>query len=113
LDKEIKNNIAAFGKPATLKGLKELTFRLDTRLEERRLELRQEQGRAGYPSTGHSGTYRTNAPPLANHAKTTHSPAPPAELAPSTALTTPQTGLRVPSHTSDGTVPMELDSNGV
>ena len=111
LDKEIKNNMAAFGKPATLKGLKELAICLDTRLEERRLELRQEQGRAGYPSTRHGGTYRTNAPP--NHAKTTPGPAPPAQPAPSTAPTTPQTGLRVPSHTTDGTVPMELDSNGV
>src|ERR1700738_3391756 len=31
----------------------------------------------------------------------------------STALIMPQTGLRVLSHTTDGTVPMKLDSNGV
>ena len=40
LDKDIKNGMAAFGKPATLKGLKELAIRLDIRFEERRLEVR-------------------------------------------------------------------------
>ena len=108
LDKEIKNNMAAFGKPDTLKGLKELAIRLDTRLEERRLEIRQEQGRAPYSSARHGATSRFNAPPT--HAKTTPNSASPAT---STAPTTPQAGLRVPSHTADGTVPMELDASGV
>jgi hypothetical protein len=108
LDKDIKNNMAAFGKPETLKGLKELAIRLDTRLEERRLEVRQEQGRPSYSSTRQSGTPRFNAQPT--HVKTTPAPASPAT---STAPITPQTGLQVPSHTADGTVPMELDANGV
>ena len=101
--------MAAFSKPETLKGLKELAIHLDSRLEERRLELRQEQGRTAYPSMRHGGTHRLNAP--LNHIKTIPSSAPPAMPAPFTALTTPQTGLRVPFHTTDGTVLMEFNSN--
>jgi hypothetical protein len=108
LDKEIKNNMAAFGKPDTLKGLKDLAIRLDTRLEERRLEVRQEQSRAPYSSTRPSVTPRFTAPPI--QAKTTSNPAPPVT---STTPTMPSTGPRIPSHTADGTVPMELDSHGV
>jgi Retrotransposon gag protein. len=103
LDKEIKNNMAAFGKPGTLKLLKELAIRLDTRLEERRLEIRQEQGRATFPQRGPP---RSQIP--ATTAKST-----PAPTSSATVPTTPQTALRVPSHTADGTVPMELDAQGV
>ena len=101
LDKEIKNNMAAFGKPATLKLLKELAIRLDTRLEERRLEVRQEQARIQYPQR--SGP-RTQLP--ATQTK-------PASSSASTTPITPQTALRVPSHSADGTVPMELDAHRV
>ena len=110
LDKDIKNIMAAFGKPVTYKLLKELAVRLDSRFEERRLEVRQEQGRASYPSTTSRLTPRFHSP--APHTKMTPAPAP-APTTPTSTPTTAPTSLRVPSHSADGTVPMELDSSGV
>ena len=114
LDKDIKNIMAAFGKPVTYKLLKELAVRLDSRFEERRLEVRQEQGRASYPSTISRLTPRFHSP--APHTKITPAPAPAPTTTTSASTSTPtsaSTSLRVPSHSADGTVPMELDSSGV
>jgi hypothetical protein len=111
LDRDIKDTIAPFGKPETFKGLKELAIRLDARKEERRLEIRQEHGRASQSSTAARQAPRFNA--STTYAKATSTPTSTSTPTPAATSTTPQTALRVPSHSSDGTVPMELDANGV
>jgi hypothetical protein len=108
LKEEIKDEIAPVGKPKTYLELKTLAIRLDARLYERRLER---------PSTG--ATSKPPPPKLANRSftwttpSTTPAPTPTPSLAPAPTVTAPPSGgLRVPSHTADGTVPMELGASG-
>ena len=107
LKDEIKDELAPLGRPATLAKLKELATRLDSRLQERVLERRQaypiSQGVPQRTSQGGNHppgvTQRApNAPPRVPHVP---HPAP------------PTTALRTPSHTADGTVPMELGASGL
>ena len=100
--------MATFDKSVIYKLLKKLAVRLDSRFEKRRLKLRQKQGRAFYPSTTSRLAPRFNS--SAPHTKTTPASA---STTTTSASTTASTSLRVPSHSADGTVPMELDFSGV
>lgn len=115
LKEEVKDDIAPIGKPADLAGLKDLAIRLDSRLHERRLE------RQGYASRGQSKPTTTansrgySAPPRTYSAPSTT--VPPLAAAPSNSTspapataTAPRPG---PVLSADGTIPMELDANGV
>ena len=109
LKEEVKDDIAPVGKPADLAGLKDLAIRLDTRLNERRLE------RQGYSSRGQSKpTASANSrgypvPPRTYPAPPTIvSPHPPGN--PVVPAAAPRPG---PILSADGTIPMELDANGV
>ena len=108
LKEDIKDEMAPVGKPTTYADMKALAIRLDTRLYERRLER------------SNAGTNLPRLTPLGR--PTGRSPAwtapannPAMPTAPTPATTTqdpPSTGLRVPTHTPDGTVPMELGASG-
>jgi len=88
---DVKDELAPLDRPQTLTALKELATRLDSRLEERRREHRHPT----HPPSNPRAPNRPHLPP----------PAPPAS-------STPLPALRTPSHTTDGTVPMELDATG-
>jgi hypothetical protein len=104
LKEEIKDEIAPVGKPKTYLEMKTLAIRLDARLFERRLE------RPTKPPPARPATRPfTWSIPSANPA-----PAPiPSPASVPKATAPPSGGLRVPSQTADGTVPMELDASGV
>jgi hypothetical protein len=102
LKDELKDEIAPVGKPPTYRELKELAIRLDARLYERRLE-RTNATRSIFTTRTPLNRLPPATTPVALPPMTTVNPPTP----------TPTTNnLRVPSHTSDGTVPMELDSQG-
>ena len=104
LKDEIKDEMAPLGKPETLEDMKALAIKIDTRLYERRLE----KG----PS---NPTRPTPARPMATPA---HPAIPNSHATQQTTATprytnpTPTGGLRIPSYTPDGTVPMELGARG-
>ena len=108
LKEELKDEIAPIGRPTTYVEMKTLAIRLDARLYERRLERigmsTHSNKTAARPSTRFSpGT--TPATASLTPAPSTMSQNPtPAQAGP---------GLRVPSHTADGTVPMELGASGL
>jgi hypothetical protein len=84
--------------------MKTLAIRLDARLYERRLERPTKPPQAR-PTTR---PFTWSIPP------TNPSPAPiPSPASTSKATASPSGGLRIPSQTADGTVPMELDASGV
>jgi len=88
---DVKDELVPLDRPQTLSAFKELATHLDSRLEERRREHRNPPHPPSNPRT----TNRPQRPP----------PAPPTS-------STPLPALRTPSHTTDGTVPMELDATG-
>ena len=88
---DVKDELAPLDWPQTLSALKELATRLDSRLDSRRREHR-------HPSHPPSNPYAPNRPQLP--------PQPPV------ASNTRLLALRTPSHTADGTVPIELDATG-
>jgi hypothetical protein len=103
LKEEVKDQIAPIGKPADLSGLKDLAIRLDTRLYERRLEQR------GPSSSKNQSKTTASAPPRSY-------PAPPAVVPPPGNSSTPALAAAPrpgPTLSADGTIPMELDANGV
>ena len=106
LREELKDEIAPVGKPKTYLEMKTLAIRLDARLFERRLE----RSNAGSRPPPAKPAFRpfTWSVPSAN-------PAPAPASVPSPAPTpkpsaSPSGGLRVPSQTAEGIVPMELDA---
>jgi hypothetical protein len=104
LKDEIKDEIAPAGKPKTYLEMKTLAIRFDARLSERRLE-RPTKPPPARPTTR---PFTWSIP------STNPSPAPiPSPASTSKATVPPSGGLRIPSQTPDGTVPMELDASGV
>ena len=108
LREDLKDEIAPVGKPKTYLELKTLAIRLDARLFERKLER-----------TGGTGTSSSKPPPTRPGPTRPFTwPTPPTNPPPmpppktTTTPTSPTGGLRVPSHTADGTVPMELSASG-
>jgi len=106
LKDEVKDEIARGDKPDSFADLRTLAIRLDNRLYERRLDRTN-------PSTSKAPFTKTAPPtgpqPMPNR---TYTPAPNVAAAPTTQPGQPTGGLRVPSHTPDGTYPMELGSRG-
>jgi hypothetical protein len=104
LKDDIKDEIAPVGKPQKYLEMKTLAIRLDARLYERRLE-RPTKPPPARPTTR---PFTWSIP------STNPSPAPiPSPASTSKATAPPSGGLRIPSQTPDGTVPMELDASGV
>ena len=102
LKDDIKDEIAPVGKPQKYLEMKTLAIRLDARLYERRLE-RPTKPPPARPTT-RPFTWSipsTNPAPIPSPASAPKITAPPSG------------GLRIPSQTADGTVPMELDASGV
>jgi len=107
----VKDEITRVGRPKVLTELQNLAIRFDARQYERLLEKRQEQPRASGP--------RNNLPP-----KPTPMSRNPSQLSTSSGLIptpshtptpitiTPSTMPTTPAFTPDGTIPMELDTNG-
>jgi hypothetical protein len=104
LKDDVKDELAPLGKPKTLHDLKELATRLDSRLEERRREHR-----AGTTYSGAASRASNPRGPSTNNSSTASAATGPAATP---ASTVPLPALRTPSHTTDGTVPMELDASG-
>ena len=104
LKEEIKDEIAPVGKPKTYLDMKTLAIRLDARLFERRLERPTKPP----PARPAARPFTWSIP----SASSTPAPVPVPSPAPKPS-TSPSGGLRVPSQTADGTVPMELDSSGM
>jgi Ty3 transposon capsid-like protein len=106
LKEELKDEIAPVGKPRTYLELKTLAIRLDARLYERKLER-----------SGNNPSKPAPTKPLTSRPFTWATPArfstPAVAPAPSVTTPNPSGGLRVPSHTPDGTVPMELGASGL
>jgi len=111
LKEELKEEITPIGWPKTYAELKTLAIRLDARLFERRLEcsganVHHNKATARplvhFP-TGTAPATISVTPPHPTTTTTTQTPM----------VTQPGPGLRVPSHTTDGTVPMELGANGL
>jgi Retrotransposon gag protein len=109
LKEELKDEIAPVGKPKTYLDLKALAIRLDARLFERRLERSNATTRP--PPAKPASRPFTWATPSTNSGPAP-APAPPPVPAHKPAAS-PSGGLRVPSQTADGTVPMELDASGM
>ena len=108
LKDDVKDEIAPVGKPKTYLDLKNLAIRLDARLYKRRLERSGSTTRP--PPTKPVSRPFAWSPPVANPAPAPASaPLPVSATKPSAS---PSGGLRVPSQTADGTVPMELDASG-
>jgi hypothetical protein len=107
LKEELKDEIAPVGKPGTYLELKTLAIRLDARLHERRLER---SGAGANISKLAPPTRPTNRP--FSWATPATNPAPAPAPVSATKPTPPSGGLRAPSHTADGTTPMELDATG-
>jgi hypothetical protein len=105
LKEDIKDEIAPVGKPKTYLEMKNLAIRLDARLFERRLERPATRPPPAKPATR---PFAWSVP----SATSVPAPVPSPESAPKTTAP-PAGGLRVPSQTADGTVPMELDASGV
>ena len=107
LKDEIKDEIAPVGKPKTYLEMKTLAIRLDARLSERRLERSNTTTRPP-PARPASRPFTWSIP------STNSAPAPvPSPASAPKPSASPSVGLRVPSQTADGTVPMELDASGV
>ena len=103
LKDEIKDEIAPVGKPKTYLEMKTLAIRFDARLSERRLE-RPTRPPPARPATRPFAWSTPSVNPA---------PAPaPSPVSTPKATASQSGGLRVPSQTVDGTVPMELDASG-
>src|SRR5271155_5723371 len=107
LKDEIKDEIAPVGKPKTYLEMKTLAIRLDARLSERRLERSNTTTRP--PPARLASRPFTWSIPSTNSAP---APVPSPASAPKPSASA-LGGLRVPSQTANGTVPMELDASWV
>ena len=110
LKDEIKDQIEPVGKPATLALLKELAVRLNTRLFERKQETKPPKSETSKSTPQQQNQSFLNPPPWGTQAPQTRPPA--ATLAPPVSAS-PTTTPNFPAFTADGTVPMEIGTNGV
>jgi len=111
LKEELKDEIAPIGRPKTYAELKTLAIRLDARLFERRLER---SGASTHPNKA-AARPSVRSPTGTTPVTVSVTPAPPTMTTTTQTPTSTQSGpgLRVPSHTADGTVPMELGASGL
>jgi hypothetical protein len=112
LKEEIKDQIAPVGKPATLALLKELAVRLDARLFERKLETKPPKNETSKPTPRPQNQSFLAPPPWGAQAPQARPPAPSAPT-PAHSAAAPPTTPNFPAFTADGTVPMEIGTNGV
>ena len=115
LKEELKDEIAPVGKPKTYLELKTLAIRLDARLFERRLE-RSNAGASTSrppPTRPANRSFAWAAPSNTTTPSNASTAGPTPSVTPSTTPAPQSGGLRVPSHTADGTVPMELGASGL
>jgi Retrotransposon gag protein len=100
----IKDQMAPLERPETLEKMKELALRLDARLAARREERRTAPNPGPHPPQARP----LNQPPQPARPHDRSQQTNPSNNQNSSLSPAPATGLRVPSHTPDGTVPMEL-----
>jgi len=105
LKDRIKDSLAPLERPTTLSQLKELALRLDSRLDARWHEKRaNENATANAQKPWNNGSTSQGRPPPVNRPLPVNvSQSAPSNLAPR---------VNFPTHTPDGTVPMEINSRG-
>lgn len=111
LKDRIKDSIAPLGRPETLPALKDLALRLDARLDARW----QEKQVSKITTPAQSRTPWVNRPqsvPQSSRPAPSTSVNPPVVPTNTVPSAPPAAKMNIPSHTADGTVPMELGSRG-
>ena len=111
LKDRIKDSLAPLERPSTLSELKELALRLDSRLDARWHEKRAHENVAANAQKpwNNGNTSQSRPPPINRPAPANTSHSAPSKPTPNT---NPAPRVNFPSHTADGTVPMEINSRG-